>query len=78
MTYGSDIFPFIYALPKYYYYDFDEIRTVAANRNIKHPSLEAPYFPDIITGSYKALLMYCLPGGEKGSSEVVFEYTVEK
>jgi hypothetical protein len=76
--YGDDIFPFVYALPEYYYYDFDEMRTVAANHGIRHPSLEAPYFPDIISGQYKALFQYYLPGGEKGSSEVVFEYTVNK
>ena len=78
LTYSSDIFPFTYALPKYYYYDFDEIRTAAANYGIKHPSLAAPYFPDIISGKYKARLQYYLPGGEKGSSEVIFEYEVKK
>ncbi len=74
----GDYFPFLYSLPKYYYYDFDEIRTKASNRGVDHPSREIGYYPDVISGKYKAELQYYLPGGEEGKSRVNFEYSVSK
>ncbi len=75
-----EFFPFYYSLPSYYYYDFDEIRTRAANTpgGENHPALQETYFPDIVSDQYPVELQYYLPGGETGKSKVTFDYIIKK
>jgi hypothetical protein len=75
---AGSIFPIRYEAPKYYFYDFGELRDKYVNAgNTAHPLYGAAYFPDILPGKYTATFQYILPGGEQGSS-VEFEYNVEK
>jgi hypothetical protein len=75
---APSIFPLRYQAPKYYFYDFGELRDKYVNAgNTTHPLVQAAYFPDILSGKYKATFQYILPGGEEGS-RVDFEYRVEK
>jgi hypothetical protein len=74
----SGKFPIRYELPKYYFYDFGELRNKYADAgNYSHPLLMAPYYPDILSGFYTTTLQYVLPGGEKGT-QVKFDYKIDK
>ncbi|MDR3219226.1 MAG: hypothetical protein LBU22_09690 [Dysgonamonadaceae bacterium] len=71
-------FPIRYELPKYYLRDFSELRDRYVNAGLlNHPLALAPYFPDIASGNYSAILQYVLPGGEEGSS-LEFNYKINK
>ncbi|GHV59150.1 hypothetical protein FACS1894182_12800 [Bacteroidia bacterium] len=75
---AGSIFPLRYEAPKYYLYDFGELRDKYVNAgNTAHPLVRAAYFPDILPGKYAATFQYVLPGGEAGS-RIDFEYYVEK
>ena len=68
-------FPIRYEAPRYFFYDFGELRNKYVNSG--RSELVSSQYPDILSGTYPTVLEYVLPGGEKGSKQEI-KYEINK